>query len=158
MKIIALLLSGLLFCGTPGPAAAANPVETSAGTSLCLSKCSGTAAAKTVKLDGHTYISAAGQEETRDGMVLNVTVNGDKASVGMYDFPMLTFKGLTFEGDFTVDSQGNILDFSNVRIKGFSPIKILSVTGKVSESGADIVVKGKAAVVFNFTIKYWSGK
>ncbi len=171
MKIIALLLSGFLFCGAPLSAsaaepagmqaerlAAAEPAETSIGRVLSLPECSGAAAAKTVKLDGHTHITAAGQEETRDGMVLNVTLDGNKASVGMYDFPMLTFKGLTFEGDFTIDSQGNILDFSNVRIKGFSPIKIVSVTGKVSQTGADIIVKGKAAVVFNFTIRYWSGK
>ena len=174
MKIIALLLSGLLFCGAPLSAAAAEPIETQAerpltaeviepaetpvGRSLSLPECSGAAAAKTVKLNGHTHITAAGQEETRDGMVLNVTLDGNKASVGMYDFPMLTFKGLTFEGDFTIDSQGDILDFSNVRIKGFSPIKIVSVTGKVSQTGADIIVKGKAAVVFNFTIRYWSGK
>ena len=158
MKILVLFLSGLLFCGAYSSAAAVEPVETSAERSLNLSKCSEASAAKTVKLDGHTYISAAGQEETRDGMVLNVTLDGNKASVGMYDFPMLTFKGLTFEGDFTVDSEGKILDFSNVRIKGFSPIKILSVTGKVTQTGADILVKGKAAVVFNFTIRYWSGK
>ena len=151
MKIIALLLSALLLCGAPMS-------ETVVSTSSTTAAARAEAAPKTVKLDGHTYISAAGQEETRDGMILNVTMDGDKASVGMYDFPMLTFKGLTFEGDFTVDRKGNILDFSNVRIKGFSPIKIISVTGKVSDSGADIVVKGKAAVVFNFTIKYWSGK
>ena len=144
-----MLMSALLLCG--------NSAATAAGRSLSLPKCSEAVAAKSVKLDGHTYITAAGQEETRDGMVLNVTIDGNKASVGMYDFPMLTFKGLTFEGDFTVDSEGNILDFSNVRIKGFSPIKILSVTGKVTQTGADIHVKGKAALVFNFTIRYWSG-
>ena len=155
MKILMLLLSALLLCGAPG---SATVVSTSSTTANTVVSTSSTTAPKTVKLDGHTYISAAGQEETRDGMVLNVTLDGNKASVGMYDFPMLTFKGLTFEGDFTVDSQGNIQDFSNVRIKGFSPIKILSVTGKVTDAGADIYVKGKAALVFNFTIRYWSGK
>ena len=158
MKSLVLFLSAILCCGVYSSVAAVEPAETQAERSLDLSKCSGAAAAKTVKLNGHTYITAAGQEETRDGMVLNVTLDGNKARVGMYDFPMLTFKGLTFEGDFTLDSEGNILDFSNVKIKGFSPIKILSVTGKVTEGGADIHVKGKAAVVFNFTIRYWSGK
>ena len=149
-SILVLLMSVLLLCG--------NAAATVAGWPLSLSKCSEAAAPKTVKLNGHTYITAAGQEETRDGMVLNVTLDGNKASVGMYDFPMLTFKGLTFEGDFTVDSEGNILAFGNVRIKGFSPIKIISVTGKVTDSNADILVKGKAAVVFNFSIRYWGGK
>ena len=112
--------------------------------------------AASVKLDGHTHITVAGKEETRDGMLLKVNFNGNVASVGMYDFQILTFKGLTFTGDLTLDSEGNVQSFSNVKIKGFSPIKVTSVTGKLTEKGADLLVKGKAAVAFNFTIKYWN--
>lgn len=115
-------------------------------------------APESVRLDGHTHITVAGKEETRDGMVLEVTLEERMASVGMHDFQILTFKGLSFEGDLSVDSGGNILGFSNVRIKGFSPIKVISITGKVTGEEADILVRGKAAMVFNFTIKYWSGK
>ncbi len=115
-------------------------------------------APETVRLDGHTHITVAGKEETRDGMVLEVALEKQTASVGMYDFQILTFKGLSFEGDLSVDSDGIIRGFSNVRIKGFSPIKVISITGKVTGEEADILVRGKAAMVFNFTIKYWSGK
>jgi hypothetical protein len=174
-----LLILSLLLCGNPLVEAEAEEMAAAAATSEVVAPAESvevvaaegvttveTAAsvvaassempAASVKLDGHTHITVAGKEETRDGMVLKVNFNGNVASVGMYDFQILTFKGLTFEGDLTLDSEGNVRSFSNVKIKGFSPIKVTSVTGKLTEKGADLLVEGKAAVAFNFTIKYWN--
>ena len=153
-----LLILSLLLCGNPLMEAEAEEMAAAASSEVVAPVVTGSAEmpAASVKLDGHTHITVAGKEETRDGMVLKVNFNGNVASVGMYDFQILTFKGLTFTGDLTLDSEGNVQSFSNVKIKGFSPIKVTSVTGKLTEKGADLLVKGKAAVAFNFTIKYWN--
>lgn len=109
---------------------------------------------KTFQMDGSTHISVAGQEEDNDNMLLNVSINGKSAEISMLDFEILGFKGLSFEGRLSLDGSEQIIGFSDTKIRGFSPISVKSITGTINEKSADILVKGKAALVFNFSISY----
>lgn len=107
-----------------------------------------------VCLNGNTHITVAGQEESRDEMVLNVKIDGNTAEISMLNFEILGFKGLSFEGKLSLDEHGNITGFSNTKISGFSPISVKTITGTLTESEANILVQGKAALFFTYTISY----
>lgn len=109
-------------------------------------------------LTGGTYSKAMGKEETRDGLILNVTGNKDRSDVHLEGYEMLGYKNISIKAYLITSPDGTIVDFGDVTIKGVAGARIKTVKGFLTKSAADITLDGKVAGVFGFHIRYRAGK
>ena len=102
---------------------------------------------------GTATTDVIGTHESQDNLVLNVNDNGGVKSVSLSGYAVLEWKDVSITAKLTTDAKGNITAFEDVVVKG-APAKVKTVTGVLSDSKADITLKGKAAGVFNFQVVY----
>ena len=109
----------------------------------------------TAMLTGDINVKVADIELHKEAQTLSVTPDGDVISVTLKPFTLYGISGLSFSGILSVDGQGCICGYEDMRMRGFPGLKIKSVTGTVSTEAADITIvvtalKGKVEVAFNF--------
>jgi len=114
-------------------------------------------AAVVVSYNGSSITSALGKEETTDDLTLNVTGDGNVKKISLDGYHAFDFKNVSITGEVTLDDDGNIVSFRDVVIKG-APVKIKTAVGYIKDNKVDVVLKGKAAGVFNFEITYKANK
>lgn len=102
---------------------------------------------------GSTTTQVIGKTEVTKDLQLLVTNCGDEKLMTLKDYGALGYNNISISGKVTLDKMGKIVSTRDVVIKG-APVKIKSISGTITNSSADIQLDGKAAGLFEFTVRY----